>query len=142
MELERAHLAERQPHHSRLLRLIVGILIASGGVAANELLIASTGTHRPDWAWGVSIGLLCLGAFVSGSWWALFLDPPAFAAGLAGVDLWLSETGRHARGWDLFDGDTLTQSLSGHSHLVIGLTLTTIASVALGRWLFRSARPT
>jgi hypothetical protein len=122
------------------VRMLPGMLIASLGVLLNELLVAKAGAPRPDWAWPVSIGLLCVGALISGSWWALFLDPPAFGAGLVAADLWLSTHGRHALGWDLFDGDTLRQSLAGHGELILGLCTATLVSVALGKWL-RGAGP-
>lgn len=118
-----------------LTRLLTGMLIVSLGVLLNELLVANAGDPRPDWAWPVSIGLLCVAAVISGSWWALFLDPPAFWAGLVAADVWLSSTGRHAIGWDMFDGDTLRQSLTGRGALVIACGAAMFASVALGKWL-------
>lgn len=116
-------------------RLLPGMLVASLGVLLNELLVASVGYPRPEWAWPVSLGLLCLGVCISGSWWALFLDPPAFGAGLVAADLWLASYGRHAIGWDLFDGDTLRQSLAGHGELLFAVGMATLASVMFGKWL-------
>jgi hypothetical protein len=120
------------------------MLIASLGVLLNELLVATIGDSRPDWAWPVSLGLLCVAALISGSWWALFVDPPAFGAGLVAADVWLSSTGRHALGWDLFDGDSLRQSLMGHGVLIAALGAATLGSVALGKWiraLYTASRP-